>query len=105
MNTLTTADLKLIADEMGKKLTKLISSEQIEYFISDNSGDLILWNPVESTDQCLEVLEWLKPLTIFYKDGEWTIGKGTDNAIWVSNPNFKLAVCLAAVEWIKQSKK
>ena len=101
MNTLTTADLKLIAEAMGKEI---VYEDKGEIAVRDKEM-IDLWSPDEFADQCLEVLEWLKPLTIFYKDGEWTIGKGTDNAIWVSNPNFKLAVCLAAVEWIKQSKR
>ena len=94
---LTTEDLKLIAETMGK--------------FGGQYGEVIftkyrrrVWQPDKSA-QCLEVLEWLKPLTIFYKEGNWEIGKGTDNAIWVADPDFKLAVCLAAVEWIKQSKR
>ena len=104
MKELTTEDLKLIADEMGKKLTKLISSEQIEYFISDNSGDLILWNPVESTDQCLEVLEWLIDQKGKKRIDLKEIFIGLSE-YYYQFYDFKLAVCLAAVEWIKQSKR
>ena len=94
MNTLTTADLKLIAKTMGK------FGGQYGEIIFTKYGRV--WRPDEEADQCLEMLEWLKPVTIFYKEGNWEIGKGTDNAIWVADPDFKLAVCLEAVEWIKQ---
>ena len=100
MNTLTTDDLKLIAEAMGKEI---VYEDKGEIAVRDKEM-IDLWSPDEFADQCLEVLEWLIDQKGKKRIDLKEIFIGLSE-YYYQFYDFKLAVCLEAVEWIKQSKR
>ena len=112
MKQIPTEDLKLLAERMGLKPSIQFSNLPHERrsdcvkirAIVKSCDERIKFTPTESADQCLMVLEWLKP-EIRYIDnvvmGHWMVWKpGVGD--FITEKDLKTAVTLAAIEYCKQ---